>query len=167
MTTSDRMDFWYNPDTRQYEEGTSEGPAQPKPEPKQEKFKMAEYDGTNVVPKMMNDLGTRFHHLADLQDYLTDGLIAVTNSLARYANDADQKRKEGLEGAIKLLNVYQNTLAQYDRQKFEFNQTLDECAPSKAVLDAIKSDRAAAATAAKIKEASPKEGPQEPPSGQS
>jgi hypothetical protein len=144
------MDFWWIDRTKQYEEGTQFGPKKESP--------MLEF--TPSVPKMLNDLGTRFRMLNDFQDYLGDGLVAVQNSLARYDNESDQKRKDSLEGALKLLNVYMGNLAQYDQHKFELNKLLDEHVPSKAVMDAIKAERAAVA---KITKDAIKEGPQEPP----
>ena len=148
--SDDRMDFWWDDESQMYVEGTRFGPMKRE---RQENLKM-EY--TCTVPKMMNDLGTRFRHIADFQEYLSEGLVAVTHSLGRYKNDSDLDRQKSLESALKLLNAYQNNLAEYDRQKFDFNQMLDECAPSKKVIDEIKSDRAAAAErakAAKISEA--------------
>ena len=135
MSESDRIDFWWDEDAQQYIEGSRYGPTRRGP-------KMVEYVQTSV--KTMNDQGTRFIHLAEFQDYLSDGLVAVTNSLTRYANGADIARQKSLEAALELLKIYQYSLSGYDRKKFDFNQMLDANVPSKAVLDEIKKERAAA-----------------------
>src|ERR1035437_2992339 len=89
---------------------------------------------TTPTKKTLDDTGTRFGHLADFQDYLSDGLVVVGNSLARYKNDADVERQKSLEAAVALLKVYQYNMVGYDSQKWGFNKMLDACAPSAATL---------------------------------
>ena len=86
------------------------------------------------------DVGTRFQHLADFQDYLSDGLLAVTNSLDRYKNDSDEVRKKNLESTLKLLSVYQERLADLDEKKWDLNNMLDKCAPARGVLESIREE---------------------------
>jgi hypothetical protein len=137
--SGERVDFWWDDEAGQYVEGTRTGPI-----PREQKM---EYDGTRAVKKLLEDAGTRFEHLADFQDFLSDGLVAVENSLSRYKNDADIERQKNLAAALTLLKAYQYNLAQYDRKKFDFNTMLDlpECTASKEVLNEIKSDRKKAA----------------------
>ena len=106
-----------------------------------------DYGPTYVAPakKKLEDSGTRFEHLNDLVDYLSEGLISVINSLDRYKNDSDVERKAKLEGALNLIRVYQEQMANYAGQKWEFNKMLDECVPARSVLDAIKADKKKAA----------------------
>jgi hypothetical protein len=143
---SDRMDFWWDAQQRKYVEGTRTGPIH-----RVQETKMAEYDGTETRKKTLDDTGTRFGHLADFQDYLSDGLVVVTNSLERYANDTDKERKKSLESSLTLLKNYLNTLAQYEQQKWKFNALLDANVPTRMVLDAIKSDKIALAAIEKAK----------------
>ena len=98
-----------------------------------------------ATKKHLEDVGPRFQHLADFQDYLADGLVAVTNSLSRYQNDVDFKRKASLEGALNFVRVYQEQLADFTKQKWAFNKMLDECVPTREVMSAIKADRIKAA----------------------
>ena len=100
---------------------------------------------TAPVKKSLEEEGTRFAHLNDLIDYLGDGLIAVNNSLARYKNESDAARKTKLEGALALIQGYQEQMANYSGQKWAFNNMLDDCAPTRATLNAIKADRIKAA----------------------
>ena len=123
-------------DDRVNEDGTVSETTEVKPEAKtvDEKYSIPE-------KKSLNDVGSRFMHLAELQDYFEDGLIAVCMSLSRYQNDIDLKRKVRLEGAILLLKIYEEQLAGYATQKWAFNKLLDECVPTKEALSAIKADR--------------------------
>jgi hypothetical protein len=136
MTKNDAMHFWYNPKTKMYEEGDEMGPDG-----------QGDYGPVYIAPtkKLLEDIGTRFAHLNDLTDYLGEGLTSVTNSLARYDNESDRTRKIKLEGALAFIRIYQDQMANYDGKKWEFNKMLDECAPTRATLDAIKADRIKAA----------------------
>jgi hypothetical protein len=136
MTKNDTMHFWYNPTTKAYEEGDEMGPDG-----------QGDYGPAYTAPakKLLEDVGTRFGHLNDFTDYLSEGLIAVTNSLARYDNESDRARKIKLEGALAFLRIYQEQMANYSGQKWAFNKRLDECAPTRATLNAIKADRIKAA----------------------
>src|ERR1035437_7099972 len=101
MTESDdRMDFWWDDESQQYVEGSRYGPISRSKEPR-----MSEYVAS--TKKTLDDMGTRFGHLADFQDYLSDGLVVVGNSLARYKNESDVERQKSLEAAVALLKVYQ------------------------------------------------------------
>lgn len=130
------MHFWYNPETKAYEEGDEMGPDG-----------QGDYGPAYTAPakKLLEDVGTRFGHLNDFTDYLSEGLIAVTNSLARYDNESDRARKIKLEGALAFLRIYQEQMSNYSGQKWAFNKVLDGCAPSKETLNAIKADRVKAA----------------------
>lgn len=97
------------------------------------------------VKKLLTDTGTRFDHINDLLDYLGDGLLAVTNSLARYANENDALRKKRLENSIVLIEIYRDQLADVDDHKWEFNNMLDKCAPARGVLEEIRKERIEAA----------------------
>lgn len=144
----DRMDFWWNEDTHQYEEGTQYGPIR-----RVRGGYTSMQDGVTVPSKKdLMDTGTRFQHLADFQDYLADGLQAVNCSLARYSNDTDEVRKRNLESAMKLLSIYQNNLAEMDKNKWDFNRMLDENAPTKEALNAIRIDEASVAETKKADE---------------
>src|ERR1035438_4542246 len=90
--------------------------------------------------KLLTDVGTRFQFLGDLQDYLGEGLTAVTKSLARYANDSDKVRKTSLEAALTLVGIYQKQLSGWDREQNELNHILDACTPKQLVLDEIKAN---------------------------
>ena len=90
--------------------------------------------------KLLTDIGTRFQFLGDLQDYLGDGLAAVTASLARYANDSDQIRKTSLEATLTLVGIYQKQLAGWDHERCELNHVLDACTPKQLVMDEIKAN---------------------------
>jgi len=132
---NDKIHFWWNPKTRMYEEGDEMGPDGE-----------GDYGPAYTAPakKKLEDSGTRFEHLNDFADYLGEGLIAVTNSLERYKNDSDVERKVKLEGALALIKVYQEQMANYAGQKWEFNKMLDENVPTRATLDAIRAERIAA-----------------------
>ena len=136
MSRNDTIHFWYNPKTRMYEESDEMGPDGE-----------GDYGPAYVAPakKKLEDTGTRFEHLNDLTEYLSEGLIAVTNSLERYKNDSDTERKMKLEGALALIRIYQEQMANYAGQKWEFNKMLDEYVPLRSTLDAIKADKKKAA----------------------
>jgi hypothetical protein len=91
--------------------------------------------------RLLTDTGTRFEHLNDLIDYLADGLVAVTNSLARYANPNDDLRKKRLEGALSLIITYRDQLANIDGSKWALNNLLDKCVPERGVIEGIRKDR--------------------------
>jgi hypothetical protein len=94
------------------------------------------------TPKSLEDLGTRWQHLSDFQDYLANGLQAVTNSLTRYDNKMDVARKKGLETAIELLEVYETVMANFEIKKWDmYRNVLDKCVPSREVLAAIKAEK--------------------------
>ena len=91
--------------------------------------------------KKLEDVGTRFAFLIDLTDYLDEGLIAVNNSLTRYKNESDINRKIRLDGALVLIHVYQEKMANYAGEKWTFNRMLDECAPTKEALALIRAEK--------------------------
>lgn len=133
MPNDDVIHFYWNPKSRMYEEGDrmeldgegGYGPAYTAPE-----------------KKKLEDVSTRFVHLNDLTDYLSEGLIAVTNSLERYKNDSDVGRKAKLEGALSLIHIYQEQMANYSDQKWAFNRMLDENVPTKETLALIRQEKA-------------------------
>ena len=102
-----------------------------------------DYGPAYVAPakKKLEDAGTRFEHLNDLVDYLGEGLISVINSLDRYKNDSDVERKAKLEGALTLIKIYQEQMANYAGRKWDFNRLLDECVPSRESLDLIRQEK--------------------------
>ena len=120
--------YQYNPKTRMYEE---EGDAV-----------FEDYEKAEPVKKSLEDTGTRFDHLNDLIDYLSDGLVAVTASLDRYKNETDSERKSKLEAALALLRVYQEQMAGYAGNKHSFHKMLDDCSPSKETLTQIREEQA-------------------------
>jgi hypothetical protein len=131
------MHFWYDPNRRAYVEVTAEESA------KRDAIggvTMVEYTGYVGTKKKLEDTGTRFQFLNDFLDYLGEGLIAVTNSLERYDNDIDKVRKVSLEKAIKLVQVYQDQMANRDGSKWDFNSMLDKCVPERGVLETIRKD---------------------------
>jgi hypothetical protein len=91
--------------------------------------------------KLLTDVGTRFLHVGDLLDYLNGGLIAVENSLERFENGKDRERKKRLEGAISLINVYRDQIANIDGHKWDLNNLLDKCVPERGVLEGIRKAR--------------------------
>jgi hypothetical protein len=95
--------------------------------------------------KSLTDVGTRFIHLGDLLDYLNDGLVAVENSLERYDNVKDTQRKKRLEGAVSLVNIYRDQMANIDGHKWDLNNLLDKCVPGRGVLEGIRKARVEAA----------------------
>jgi len=96
---------------------------------------------TAPVKKLLTDTGTRFVHLGDLLDYLNDGLVAVTNTLEKYASEKDALRKKRLEGAISLINIYRDQLSNIDGYKWDLNKVLDQCVPERGVLESIRKAR--------------------------
>lgn len=120
----DLMHFWFNSETKMYEEGDEIGPAYTAP-----------------AKKLLEDGGTRFEHLNDLVDYLGEGLIAVNNSLTRYKNESDAVRKVKLEGALALIHIYQEQMANYSGQKGAFNKMLDTYVPTKETLALIRQEK--------------------------
>src|ERR1035438_7064555 len=81
------------------------------------------------VKKLLSDVGTRLDHINDLIDYLDEGLIAVTHSLERYANENDLSRKKRLESSLTFVGIYRDQLANVVGQKWNFNKVLDDCVP--------------------------------------
>jgi len=109
----------------------------------EEREKTMELGNAYVAPvkKLLTDTSTRFDHINDLLDYLNDGLVAVENSLERYDNVKDAQRKKRLEGAIALVNIYRDQLANLDGHKWDLNNLLDKCVPERGVLEAIRKAR--------------------------
>jgi hypothetical protein len=100
--------------------------------------------GPTYIPpnkRLLTDAGTRFEHISDLLEYLNDGLVAVNFSLSRYTSANDDQRKVKLEGAIALVNVYRDQLANLDGNKWNLNSLLDKCVPEKGVLEGIRRER--------------------------
>lgn len=91
--------------------------------------------------KLLTDVGTRLDHINDFIDFLNDGLAAVTNSLARYENANDELRKKRLEGALSLINIYRDQLANIEGSKWALNNLLDMCVPERGVLENIRKTR--------------------------
>lgn len=133
------MHFQYDPYIKAYIECTAEQAW--------EKEGSMELGNAYVPPvkKLLTDTGTRFEHINDLLDYLGDGLLAVTNSLARYDNENDALRKKRLENSIILIEIYRDQMANVDGQKWEFNNMLDKCVPARGVLEEIRKERIEAA----------------------
>ena len=98
------------------------------------------------VKKSLEDVLTRWQALADFQDYIANGLDAITTTLAKYDNPAnipavDAARKKGLEHALKLIEVYQMQMAGFEQKKWDLNNLLDKCVPSKDTLALIKAEK--------------------------
>lgn len=136
----DRLDYWWNDQTGQYELGTQFGPLENKPSMN---YKMPE-PPKPAKKKLLTDVDTRYNILGDLLEFLDDGLIAVTHSLTRYSNDTDAERKRKLEGAIVMVRSYQEKMSDMAAEKWKMNKLLDECVPPAAVLAEIRSTRIAA-----------------------
>src|ERR1019366_3043450 len=85
---------------------------------------------TSPVQKKLEDQGTRFRHLADLQDFIGDGLFSVENSSYRNTKE-NLIRKNFLGGILSFVTAYQELLAldkngrNYGAQKFELNRLID------------------------------------------
>jgi hypothetical protein len=99
-----------------------------------------------LKPQSLEDLGTRWRHIADFQDYIADGLDAVTQILNKYPKPEnipaiDAARKKGLESALALIEVYQMKMAKFEQKKWDLNNVLDKCVPSREVLAQIKADK--------------------------
>lgn len=112
----------------------------------------------------MEDLGTRYRHLADLQENWNTGLEVTKNANKTYSTPTDRARIATLEGALKLLNAYMDQVSNYTGQQNTFAKTVNDCAPSKQVIDAIRQDRAAA-TKAKESEIEKSKSPEEKETG--
>jgi hypothetical protein len=104
---------------------------------------------TSPVQKKLEDQGTRFRHLADLQDFIGDGLFSVENSAYRNTQQ-NLIRKNFLGGILSFITAYQESLAldkhgrNYGQQKFDQNRLIDANVPTKAALDAMRLDLAGA-----------------------
>ena len=110
----------------------------PKPE-----TQVVPYDYKNYVApeKKLEDVGTRFQHISNFQEHIEAGLIAVTNSLAKYANETDVIRKAKLEACLAFIKAYQESLAGYESKKWDFKRMIDACEPSRTVIAAIKAEK--------------------------
>jgi hypothetical protein len=98
------------------------------------------------VKKSLEDVLTRWQALADFQDYIANGLDVMTTTLANYDNPAnipavDAARKKGLEHALKLIEVYQMQMAGFEQKKWDLNNILDKCVPSRDTLALIKAEK--------------------------
>jgi hypothetical protein len=102
------------------------------------------------IKKSLEDVGTRWRHIADFQDYLADGLQAVTTTLQRYDNSIDAERKKTLEGALKLIEAYQMQMAGYESKKWDLNNILDKCVPSRETIAEIREIKEHEAERAKL-----------------
>src|SRR5271166_5499319 len=132
---SNAIHYWYDPVLGMYVECSSDEAWD------HENGKQANmYFDNEIGKKSMDDTGTRFQFLSDFQDYLSDGLLAVNNSLARYNNDTDAVRKKSLESALSLLNAYQERLSGMERDGYALNNLLDSCAPDKKIIAAIREE---------------------------
>ncbi len=96
---------------------------------------------TPPVKKLLTDTGTRFAHISDLIEYLEEGLLAVENSLQRYANEKDSRRRDRLTATIALVHIYQESMANMDGYKWDLNNMLDRCVPERGVLEEIRRAR--------------------------
>ena len=98
------------------------------------------------VKKSLEDVLTRWQALADFQDYIANGLDVITTTLAKYDNPAnipavDAARKKGLEHALKLIEVYQMQMAGFEQKKWDLNNLLDKCVPSRETRALIKAEK--------------------------
>ncbi len=91
--------------------------------------------------KFLEDEGTRFRHIADFQEYISSGIEAVTNSIKKYKNENDLIRLVKLEACLKFVEIYMETLSGFDNKKWDLNNLLDKCVPSRDVLSQIKADK--------------------------
>lgn len=110
-----------------------------------------------TIRKKLEDRGTRFEHLADFQDYVGEGLLAVTNSFRTYKNDSDKIKLVQMESVMRFIQKYQELLAldkdgrNYSGQQFDMNRLLDANVPTKEVLAAIRTEINTAAPISKAK----------------
>ena len=99
------------------------------------------YTKKPVARPKLEDIGTRFQHLADFQEYVAMGVDVVEKSLARHDNEADVNKKRGLEAAMVYLQAYQEQLANYDGLKWKLHEVLDSCPPDENIIEEIRSAR--------------------------
>jgi fructose-bisphosphate aldolase class 1 len=145
------MHFWYDPEKQQYVEVT-EDLAWELENGKRKSMDEPTYDGSTKAEQKLEDIGTRFNHLNDFLDFLTDGVLSVSNSLARYANDTDTRRLANLKAAVVLMEAYQNKLAKVEFYKWDFNKQLDECKSDQVVIAQIRQERIDKAKQAKAED---------------
>lgn len=89
--------------------------------------------GVSEPPKptrKLDDVGTRLDFYQELVDIWGDGLDAVTNSLARFANDTDMARKRSLENAIYLLQKQIEQISDYDKYKLRLREEINKIPPT-------------------------------------
>jgi len=104
--------------------------------------------------KALDNVLTRWQAIADFQDYIAEGLQVVMESNARYDSNnipptAAQYQKT-LQGALKLIEVYQMQMAGYEQKKWDLGRVVDTCKPTRAALDKIKADKEHEAAKRKI-----------------
>ncbi len=133
---SDAIHYWYHP-----EKGYVECSAQDAWDAEERGSMDLGPAYTAPVKKLLTDNGTRYGHISDLLEYLNDGLIAVEASIRTYETMKDQQRRTRLVGAIALVKIYQESLANMDGYKWDLNNMLDRCVPERGILEEIRRAR--------------------------
>jgi hypothetical protein len=78
-----------------------------------------------VIRKTLADQGTRYQFYNELLEMWSDGLEAVNNAYAQFANEKDALRKKALTAAISLLTAERDRVADYDTKRFELAREID------------------------------------------
>ena len=79
----------------------------------------------SITRKSLSDQGTRYQFYNELLEMWSDGLEAVNNAYAQFANEKDALRKKALTAAISLLMAERDRVADYDVKRFELQREID------------------------------------------
>lgn len=74
----------------------------------------------------LEDVGTRYQHLTELQDIWAQGVEALKQSYNRYPNPKDQLQLAQVEAALKLLKIHQEQLANWERKKWALEEEIEK-----------------------------------------
>jgi hypothetical protein len=83
------------------------------------------------VPISLDDNGTRFKHLTDLQDHWALGVEVRKSMMKRFPTKSDELSLAKLEAAVELLKIHIDALASKARHMYKIGREVDSIAKIK------------------------------------